>query len=67
MPTRSERNATSSFEAHSGFRSTLRQTDYSFDAKSSTDEVPGTSQFTHHDMQRMPAAARQGSRLDVFS
>jgi hypothetical protein len=67
MPTRSELNATSSFEGHSGFRTTLRQADYSFVAKGSTDEDPSLSQFTHHYMHRMPAAARQGSRIDMFS
>ena len=67
MPTRSEREAISSSEAHSVVRITLRQANYSFDAKGSTDEVPGLSQFTHHDMQRIPAATRRGSRLDVFS
>jgi hypothetical protein len=69
MPTRSERESISSGEAHSVVRNTLRQADYSFDAKGSTDEVPGLSQFTHHDMhmQRIPAATRRGSRLDVFS
>jgi len=67
MPTRSERESISNGEAHSGFRTTLRQANYSFDAKGSTDEVPGLSQFTHHDMQRIPAATRRESRLDVFS
>jgi hypothetical protein len=66
MPTRSEREPVSSCKAHSGLRTTLRQADYSFDAKGSTDGVPGLSQFTHHDMQKIPAAKRQGSRLDVF-
>ncbi len=67
MPTRSERKSISSGEAHSVVRITLRQASYSFDAKGSTDEVPGLSEFTHHDMQRIPAATRRGSRLDVFS
>jgi len=66
MPTRSEREPISSGEAHSGFRTTLRQADHSFDAKGSMDEVPVLSKFTHHDMQRIPAATRRGSRLDVF-
>jgi len=67
MPTRSEREAISSSEVHSVVRITLRQANYSFDAKSSRDEVHGLSEFTQHEMQRIPAATRRGSRLDVFS
>lgn len=67
MPTRSERESISSGEAHSVVRITLRKADYSFDAKGSTDEVPGLSEFPHHDMQRILAATRRRSRLDVFS
>ena len=66
MPTRSERESISSGAAHSVLRTTLRQADYSFDAKGSMDEVPDLSQFTHHDMQRIFAATRRGSRLEVF-
>ena len=62
MPTRSERKSISGGEAHSVVRITLRQADYSFDAKGSTDEVPGLSEFTHHDMQR--SRQRRGGGLD---
>jgi hypothetical protein len=66
MPTRSESESISSGEVHSVLRTTLRQANYSFDAKGSTDKVPGLSQIMHHDMQRIPAVTRRGSRLDVF-
>jgi hypothetical protein len=66
MPTRSERESISSGAAHSVLRTTLRQADYSFDAKGSMDEVPGLSQITQHDMRRILAVTRRGSRLDVF-